>query len=1078
MNKKNIILVRCLGSFLLILIFCTLFFQRDLLLSHAKEPDIKMEKGNLIFQTTDTKASANITWSTVGFLITRERCMTGLTANGGYPLKMDHGEIKLKPDWKWEKPEGTQIKVIFTIPKEAVNKALIDAGAGEIAPGDTLYFHGIHQVRHSGTPYGRPKYSLPEIKYAESWSNPNDFNDRFDRRVIFEPEGPQPIRETCLTADGKVIQKQDLENTVLGAIAEVRHEKTVEYKGKTLYLSKSYQNYGETGKRISGTTNFVTSIYAKDYEEQIGRVRLRKKMQAPGGLEFVAVYREKGTSSSPGGSGESIGEQMGAELLDPNPYGVIGADARYSEQYDVLQGIPSTETLYANVYTDDFLLGYGFQKKSGTKTYPVTVTKTYYLSWTEKESDGEGGFKEVSRSDTRAVTKNYNIKRPYSYWIINNIDYYKIARAEIRNSALPSGGITLTPSSYAVPTLNFTHFQAESSHLKPAPNKGHVSLSASLSGGSSRPSVPAQDFTGQAEAAVGRIQVQNDSLDFDGITVMNTGWRADKTEEPASIETYPEEIGEEVLYRFGMVIHKDTSNGTKSSSGTLHYERVKALNPRKGASLSYPIASLNEVLVHTPVVCDAAVSSQARYNQMLSPHKGRAALVLDRPFTLSFPTVGDHLYIDGYGYRDYERYMKSREVRFPFDVYQDKTFYQAGTWITITREYTEFYLPIWVDEGEYRIECNAASINGEANHALDRKENLANLELSNYTAVDSIQVEVSGRLYGLSLYDISDYPIWQSVFRKPDSLELTGFLYKTGIKDQNGDKTGQKPQFTFPVFKGSHPDFPNIGTVKTGYAVRFFLSSIGNMDGEKDYIRIAPRFYYVSEDGSKRVEADLYYTETVAGREQRLVKAGSDRDRQNVKVRRTGDEYLSISGEELLVKAFLEHKNVGELVLEENRLFTFTNMMIPKGLRMYTGMHHTPTGSLPASVDPVKAAKSKQKWYGEYYIPSKVYAAEKGMDVEGYAKNHRIDFKENFWLKDGYLAVLFDIETIQEGKRHLSYINGNNAKFGYCNMWKMEGFSNQKTDPSGNLFEFQDGDFVFYDLGRSAAKDYKSGGTH
>ena len=45
-------------------------------------------------------------------------------------------------------------------------------------------------------------------------------------------------------------------------------------------------------------------------------------------------------------------------------------------------------------------------------------------------------------------------------------------------------------------------------------------------------------------------------------------------------------------------------------------------------------------------------------------------------------------------------------------------------------------------------------------------------------------------------------------------------------------------------------------------------------------------------------------------------------------------------------------------------------------------------------------------------------------------------------------------------------------------MWKLEGSQLAKTDTYGNTFEFKYGDYVMYDTEKSAAKDYKSGGTH
>jgi len=98
--------------------------------------------------------------------------------------------------------------------------------------------------------------------------------------------------------------------------------------------------------------------------------------------------------------------------------------------------------------------------------------------------------------------------------------------------------------------------------------------------------------------------------------------------------------------------------------------------------------------------------------------------------------------------------------------------------------------------------------------------------------------------------------------------------------------------------------------------------------------------------------------------------------------------------------------------------------------------------------------------------------------LEHIKKNGPITYKEDFWLKNGYVIVNFDIETIQKGKKHLSYINADNAAQGYCNMWKKEGYQYEKKDYKGNLFQFSDGDYIMYYTNKSAAKDYISSGTH
>lgn len=1050
----------------------------------AAAPKISIVKGVMYFETTDTAATNPITWFTAGFVVTRERCLAGTKANGGYPLKLKHGEFLLDKAWMKQGPAiNGKVTVRFEIPEKVVNKALIQAGLDEIQPGDHIYLHGIHQVKHNGRPFGALKYDFPSIKGAEGWANPNDFRDRFDIDAIYKPSGGQKIRETYMTMDGKVIESHLLDPVEPGEMAQVRHEKVKMYKGKEQYLKKSYQNYLETGKRIAGTTNAVSSITARDYEGQLGRVRLRKKKQAPGGLEFVAVMQEKPASMEEDNdiSGEKA-DWIEEVLQAPAPYGTIAADNRYSQQYDVLEGIPAAENLYTNVFSYDFLLGYAWKREKGTKTYPVKANKTYTLTWTETDRDSEGNLVYHQRSTRKTISQTIQVKRKFSYWLIDHMDYFKIKQAEVLNYALPNEKIILAPDqNYKIPKLDFQHWDKASDHIKePAYPKNITLPGSSIRGGSSCPSIPYENFSPYAEAVVGNIMVRNDSVKFSGQQVMDHQWKEEETQQPKSIEVLPEEIGEDILYRSGMTIDKNKKNGSFMSKGTITYERVEgtSLKPRFSNTIIYPVSNLTEVVIHTPTVCDAAISDEIAYNQLHHPDKSMAGLILDRSFFVSYPTTGSHRYIEGYGYRDYSRYIENRQIRFPFDVYQGKDYYKAGTWIFIKEEITKFYLPIWVKEGKYTVECKAPAINAAASHGSEKKEEIANYSNFNYVAVDTIDVEVSGRLYGLSLYDISDYPLWRPVFRMKDSLKRTGFLYTVGDKNQNGDRNGQNRKYTFPIVNGSHPTIPEAGAVKTGYAIRFYMTTIGNMDQNQDFIHIRPVFYHVNYDGSNRQRVDIYYMETIKGKKQRMVKVGGIRERKNTKAYRTGDEFLTLPEEELALKAGLEGKKLKEMKKEERNLFTYSNIMIPENLRTYLGGKESPTGTIPSGISPSRAARSKQRWYGEYYLPSEIHLVPAGYDVLDYSKKNRVDFSEKFWLQEGYLILNFEIETIQNGKRHLSYHNPINSPYGYCNMWKKEGFSHNKIDSGKNNFKLLEGDLVFFDLKQSAAKDYKSGGTH
>src|SRR5690606_29684407 len=148
--------------------------------------------------------------------------------------------------------------------------------------------------------------------------------------------------------------------------------------------------------------------------------------------------------------------------------------------------------------------------------------------------------------------------------------------------------------------------------------------------------------------------------------------------------------------------------------------------------------------------------------------------------------------------------------------------------------------------------------------------------------------QISGRMYGFTIYDISDEGRWKDVFRIKDTTMLKYFegavdgtkrnnyhndyayYYTVGSKNQYGHESGRYNKYTLPLINGSHPKYNNLGVLKTGYAFRFMLDTTGEMYGSGCTIRIIPTFYYVDKDGKNRQKVDLYYNEEIDGKQELL----------------------------------------------------------------------------------------------------------------------------------------------------------------------------------------------------------------
>lgn len=1023
--------------------------------------------GKILFETTDTKATSGIRWKTVGFTIAREKCLVGGKGNGGDPTKLKHASIILKDEWKQERSGENSVYVTFTIPKSVVSTALIKAGMDGIKHDDVLYLNGIFQVTHNGKDYGSKKYTLPDIQNAEAWANPEDFRDRFDVLVFYKAPD-EPICIEYKTTEGDVIEKNTYPITKWvkpGENISVTLSEEKMFLGRKYKLCKSYMRNYLTQSAISG------SGLSTQKGNTIAQIKNRTTKQRVGGTQFVAVMKEVRIPKL-----ESE-KNLISEWEEPVPQGIISADDRDAPVYDVEAGIPATESLYLNVISKDTLFGYEFENVVGEKTYEITISKTYKLKWYDITYDENFDVEYVPRKLEKTVNRTVTVIRQYSYWKLKQLEYYKIKNAKIKNGALENGSYTLSPKEYQVPDADYCQY-AEQQHVKePEYQKNLVLPSETIEGEIECPELPVLDFHTIGETAIGEINVRNDKLQLGNVKISESEWKEKIAKKPIKYQ-YEKLIGKDVLYQSGLHIPKDTANKIYETNGVVTYESVAHVGDVEQV-LKFGMEEMNDVTVHTPVVCEASISDARNYNQQVTPDVTKKQLVLDRSFSLCLTTEGTHLPIKGYGFADYGKYTEERQVLIPFDVYAGTFFYPANTWITVNHDIMDFYIPIWVKEQSYTIECRAVSISAKAQDTLEMDEERANLQLKNYVASFRIPVQVSGRLYGFQITDISDYPNWYSVFRKEGTLEPSGISYSVGTQDQNGLPKVIDTKQILPVLNGSHLYSDDIGVTPSGYTFRFTLETVGALYGEDDYLQLTPTFYYVSRDGTVRQEADIYYMETIDGTFHPVVKVGSEQDLHNCKRRYLGNPYLGVTDDEFTEKERLTGKTKNEIRYKTVPMFTFHHVLLSDTFRTYTGRNYAPGGIVPSGVDEETMAMSKQKWYGEYYLPSRVYAVPKGYDVKAEEeKSGGFHFHEDFWLKNGYIMIQFDIAAIKDNKRYLSYINTDNANMGFCNMWRQEGFHYQRTDVSNVVWNLKDGDSFLYQTDRCVGNDYFVGGTH
>lgn len=791
-------------------------------------------------------------------------------------------------------------------------------------------------------------------------------------------------------------------------------------------------------------------------------------------------------------------------FMDPGAQGhILADDAANGIHFDATIGIPTSEHLYTNAWAYHYLYQHTFGQQKGTITYDCNAEITYVLKWEEAQDpvpDEDGNMVEVPpepKSVSETVNYQFSFERDYSYWTVNNLEVYGIEQATMSNYALPGKTVTLRPNGYTAPSVQLDKSENVEEHVIPK-NSGAISFTPDeVDGGDSKPSPPDDTsiLLGMAEAQTGPPEVKNDSLDFtwkgttttvmDGGTVIQNGPSPTKIPQAPKIRSY-KDSGETILYENQLLISQSLLNEADNpSSGTINYTLIQPA-VGGGATRSYPINPINEVTVHTSVVNFSLVSDDQAHNQKTIPNMKRSALILERPFKVRIPTEGQHTSYPGYGNRDYAKYYRIKQVKFPFDVFShdQSQFYPQDTWINVpvAQLDTTFYLPVWVDEGEYQVEFRNIAENAPSNYNAQNEQD-ANLDLIHHIASDEVSVEVIGRLYDFRITDIADYS-WENVFRTTEgSSAPTGVSYWVGTLGIDGDPRGIDERFTTPIRPGSHPaeGYKNVA-MKTGYHFKFDFKTKGNMFGTEDGIRITPTFYFVTKDGRTRVLVDLYYHT----KEQNFVRIGSEEDQVqryvilNERLRNVPEGQLQDTARYKYHHDESLHTGmITESAYQSYYQTVFTKMktpvggwdllMIPEQLRTFIG----PKTNIPvtASSDTLRANASIQQWYGEYSLPAEPYVVRQGTNISEYARTNRgIDEKSPIFLKNGYIIVNFNLESIQEGKvnaPHLQYIHAP-----LMNQWKMEGYQNRVFDAYGHAFSLLDGDVVFYHADQSSRDDF------
>lgn len=958
-------------------------------------------EGNLVMTTYDRIATNNITYRTLGWTIKKLNKSRDAEGNFYAVIKMEqNGDVVIdpeNPEYRYSEficDKDTIFSRIGKASKEWQEDLYTNGGKVYLDAIMTVCLDGVPQgtLASDGTTQGEVYFTFSGIANAQPWSDKDPLKTHFDKEVAFAGN-PKLLLKDC---DYAVRHYECFTNTD-SVYSLSRYGKDsqgkVEPKDSKIWNAADLSAYDfeyvktkVTKYYKDGTSTSITddskSISFNHNNQAIVRVELCYYYKRKEHVEEISdTYHLK--------DGTVVSEDTFS----------IGAGKKGKEDFDVFKGIPSGENLYINGNANKIAYAVTYERHYGYKTLPIKYTSKYTYQWT----DDEGRI----RSEPVSKEEVYYVDREYSYWKIKSLTIYTLSKIEVHNYAFQGDKVTVNDVYSPDITVEYRERYIWRDFAATASKYYGV-----IQGCGDKSEIPKWGRQGEASAVPVYYQVANDTFSIDDEIFLAGNTLNSYTGNPK----IGSDSGKIHVYRENLMIPTWKRNGKEySSKAILIYKKYNNTQVQKLEN-----SSVNSVSIHTPVVCSGFITDEKKFNQLCKPDEKRKSLILGRDFEIHISTKGQHTDQLGYGNRDYSKYVKAKQVKFPFSVYVGDTLHSKETWID-WKENLMFYLPTGVLEGNYTVEVRTLAYNYKEG---DSFEYLANKELTNYIAKDTMDVYVCGRLYGLSIDNIRR-PVWNEVFYEKG--KKTDVSYTVGLHNLNGEKIKEDTNRTFPILQGGNPKALEEEGEPLGTEFHFTLDTIGNYD-EEEGVEIEPVFYVTDKNGHNRRRVNIY-----------------------------------------------------QLTQEDGKV-VWTNLFedLVAGKRVLKKTAGSYIGSTARNVeDSLVAKNSVIRWNGNYCIPDEIFVVPYGVDIEAYIGVYgNITLTDKVFIRKGYLMVGFNIHSIKGEQHYLSYINQSNAAKGYANMWKIEGFVNPKLRKNQTEFALQYGDVFIYDLEKKLKDSHVVVGTH
>lgn len=408
----------------------------------------------------------------------------------------------------------------------------------------------------------------------------------------------------------------------------------------------------------------------------------------------------------------------------------LGSHEMGYEEYDTALGIPSGEDIYAYGMADRYYEEGVLLKNTGVVNVPVKVTTDYILKWIDINGK--------ERTEKVQADRYYYVQKSFEYYTVDSFSVYELTGVFIDGECIERSEYNIS-----VPKLkvDMETYGNKEKHIWVIEGSFYAGEKTIYSANNRRPDIPDENQEELAKKSNASIKVRDDSLYVEGKAILRGEWVDYGTYNKLS------QSQKEVIYKTGLIIYEKIPNGQYNDT-TAVYKYVCGNNVKNIS------ANGGTLTVHTPIVCSAGVSAPKKYNMSVKPKANQ--LVAGTDFSVICKNTGMHRDIKGYGERNYSMYMDRGYVKFPFDVIIDNKKHSENTWIEVKGTGTICHIPESVSLGNYRIEYAALSKNSSISDISTAISNDvigdgANMELAQYGAISTIDVEVIGTISGFSV---------------------------------------------------------------------------------------------------------------------------------------------------------------------------------------------------------------------------------------------------------------------------------------------------------------------------------------